>query len=223
MTLGRAAVIAPFTALPISAVRADEGMWTFDAFPAAKMRADYGWAPDEAWLNKVRGAAVRLTGGCSASFGSAEGLVLTNHHCVAGCAEQNSTAKNNILKTGFVADLRERELKCAGQQAEVVALIRDVTSEVNGAVGALVGEAAVKARNAAMARIESAGCPDKTTMRCQGVSLYGGGQYKLYSYHKYSDVRLVLVPQAQPAPFGGDPDNFNFPRYPLAASFLRAY
>src|SRR5206468_7689210 len=107
-----------------------------------------------------------------------DGLILTNHHCIAGCAEQNSTAKNNILKTGFVAVTRERELKCAGQQAEVVTSIGDVTADVKGAVGSATGEAAVKARNAAIARIESAGCPEKATMRCQVVTLYGGGQHK---------------------------------------------
>jgi len=217
-----AASTALFT-LPISAAHADEGMWTFDAFPAAKMRAAYGWSPDQAWLDKVRSAAVRLTGGCSASFVSSDGLILTNHHCVAGCAEQNSTAKNNILKNSFTAAIRERELKCAGQQAEVVTSIRDVTAEVKGAVGTATGEAAVKARNAAIAKIESAGCTDKVKTRCQVVTLYGGGQFKLYTYHKYSDVRLVWVPEAQAAQFGGDPDNFNFPRYALDASFLRAY
>jgi hypothetical protein len=223
MKFRHVAAVAALVSLPLSAAHADEGMWTFDAFPAAKMRADYGWAPDQAWLDKVRAAALRLTGGCSASFVSPEGLILTNHHCVAGCAEQNSTAKNNILKSGFVAATRERELKCAGQQAEVVTSIRDVTPQVKNAVGPATGEAAVKARNAAIAALESAGCPDKTTTRCQVVTLYGGGQYKLYTYHKYSDVRLVWVPEAQAPQFGGDPDNFNFPRYALDASFLRAY
>jgi hypothetical protein len=223
MLLRRLAASTALIALPISAAHADEGMWTFDAFPAAKMRAAYGWAPDQAWLDKVRSAAVRLTGGCSASFVSSDGLILTNHHCVAGCAEQNSTAKNNILKNSFTAATRARELKCAGQQAEVVTSIRDVTAEVKGAVGAATGEAAVKARNAAIAKIESAGCTDKVKTRCQVVTLYGGGQFKLYTYHKYSDVRLVWVPEAQAAQFGGDPDNFNFPRYALDASFLRAY
>ena len=210
-------------AVPLSVAHADEGMWTFDAFPAAKMQAAYGWAPDQAWLDKVRSAAVRLTGGCSASFVSSDGLILTNHHCVAGCAEQNSTARNNILKNSFTAATRERELKCAGQQAEVVTSIRDVTSNVKAAVGAATGEAAVTARNAAIAKIESASCTDKAKTRCQVVTLYGGGQFKLYTYHKYSDVRLVWVPEAQAAQFGGDPDNFNFPRYALDASFLRAY
>ena len=209
--------------LPLSAARADEGMWTFDAFPAAKMRAAYGWAPDQAWLDKVRSAAVRLTGGCSASFVSSEGLILTNHHCVSSCIEDNSTAQNNILKNGFTAAGRERELKCAGQQAEVVTAIRDVTNDVKSAIGGATGEAAVKARTGAVAALEKAGCPDTQSTRCQVVSLYGGGQYRLYTYRKYSDVRLVWAPEAQAAQFGGDPDNFNFPRYSMDASFLRAY
>jgi hypothetical protein len=186
------------------------------------MRAAYGWAPDQAWLDRVRGAAVRISG-CSASFVSPTGLILTNHHCVAGCAEQHSTADNNILETGFTAGTRERELKCAGHQAEVVSSISDVTARVNAAIGRLNGAAAVKARDAAIATIESAGCTDTATTRCQVVELYGGGQYKLYTYRKYSDVRLVWVPEAQAPQFGGDPDNFNFPRYSLDASFLRAY
>src|SRR5947209_2299904 len=223
MSVRRTVAVAALTALPISGAHADEGMWTFDAFPTAKVQAAYGWAPDQAWLDKVRAASVRLTGGCSASFVSADGLILTNHHCIAGCAEQNSTATNNILKNGFVAATRERELKCAGQQAEVVTSIRDVSAEVKGAVGSATGEPAVKARNAATAKIESAGCPDKSKTRCQVVTLYGGGQYKLYTYHKYSDVRLVWAPEAQAPQFGGDPDNFNFPRYSLDGSFLRAY
>lgn len=209
--------------LPVSIAKADEGMWTFDAFPAAKMRASYGWAPDQAWLDKVRTAAVRLTGGCSASFVSDAALILTNHHCVATCVEQNSTADNNILKTGFTAGTREQEKKCAGQQAEVVTSIRDVTPQVKAAIGSATGEAAVKARSGIVAQLEKEGCPDTAKTRCQVVSLYGGGQYKLYNYRKYSDVRLVWAPEAQAAQFGGDPDNFNFPRYSMDASFLRAY
>ena len=219
----RALVFLATVSFPLSIAKADEGMWTFDAFPAAKMRAEYGWAPDQAWLDKVRNAAVRLTGGCSASFVSDAGLILTNHHCVATCVEQNSTAENNILKAGFTARTREEEKMCAGQQAEVVTSIRDVTSQVKAAIGNSAGEAAVKARTAVVAQIEKDGCPDTAKTRCQVVSLYGGGQYKLYNYRKYSDVRLVWAPEAQAAQFGGDPDNFNFPRYSLDASFLRAY
>ncbi len=219
----RAALFGVITVLPLSAASADEGMWTFDAFPDAKMRAEYGWAPDQAWLDRVRAGSVRLTGGCSASFVSPNGLILTNHHCVASCIEDNSTAENNILAVGFTAASRDRELKCAGQQAEVVTSIRDATSEVKSAIGNAAGEAAVRARTAIVAELEKAGCPDPERTRCQIVSLYGGGQYRLYIYRKYSDVRLAWAPEAQAAQFGGDPDNFNFPRYSLDAAFLRAY
>ena len=223
MSVLRTAAAVAILSIPFSAAQADEGMWTFDAFPAAKMRADYGFAPDQAWLDKVRSAAVRLTGGCSASFVSPEGLILTNHHCVAGCLQDLSNARSDYLKNGYTAAARAEEKLCPGQQAEVVTAIRDVTGDVKGAIGNATGLAAVKAKTAAIARIESAGCPDIKTTRCQVVTLYGGGQYKLYTYHKYSDVRIVWAPEAKAPQFGGDPDNFNFPRYALDAAFLRAY
>ncbi len=202
---------------------AEEGMWTFDAFPTGQMREDYGWAPDQAWLDRVQAAAVRLTGGCSASFVSPEGLVLTNHHCVATCIFENSTAENDLLLNGFTAATREEERACPGQQAEVVTGIADVTDNVKGAIGTATGQELVRARDSRIAQIEAAGCPDTATTRCQVVSLYGGGQYKLYTYRKYSDVRLAWAPEARASTFGGDPDNFNFPRYSLDAAFLRAY
>lgn len=208
------------TAAPL---QAEEGMWTFDGFPTAKVRAEYGWAPDKAWLDRVQAAAVRLTGGCSASFVSGQGLILTNQHCVASCAFDNSTGENDLLKNGFIADRRERELKCPGQQAEIVTKIEDVTSAVKAAFAGLQGEALTKARDARIAELEKAGCTDTATTRCQVVTLFGGGQYKLYTYRKYSDVRLVWTPEARASTFGGDPDNFNFPRYAMDASFLRAY
>ena len=214
---------AALFALTSVSASADEGMWTLDGFPAAKMRADYGWAPDQAWLDKVRNGAVRLTGGCSASFVSAQGLILTNHHCVASCLFDNSTDANDYLDKGYVAARRDLELKCPGQQAEVVTAITDVTTRVKGAMGALTGEALTKARDAEVATIEKAECTDTATTRCQVVTLFGGGQYKLYKYRKYSDVRLAWAPEDRAATFGGDPDNFNFPRYSMDASFLRAY
>jgi hypothetical protein len=223
MRFSKVMAFAAAAALPLSAAHADEGMWTFDAFPAAKMRADYGWAPDQAWLDHVRAAAVRLTGGCSASFVSNEGLILTNHHCAIDCLQNLSTAKSDLVAHGFTAGTRAREQLCPGQQAEVVTAIADVTPQVKAAIGAATGQVAVKAQDAKIAEIEAAGCPDTKVMRCQVVKLYGGGQYKLYTYHKYSDVRLVWAPEFQAAFFGGDPDNFNFPRYALDVSFLRAY
>ena len=209
--------------LPVSIAKADEGMWTFDAFPAAKLKDEYGWAPDQAWLDRVRLASPRLTGGCSSSFVSSEGLILTNQHCVADCLADLSTPGNDLLAKGYVAASRADEKKCPGQQAEVVTAIKDATPEVKRAIGTATGEAAVKARTAAIATIEKGACPDTVTTRCQVVSLYGGGEYKLYTYRKYSDVRIVWAPEDAASKFGGDPDNYNFPRYALDGSFLRAY
>ncbi len=208
--------------LGATAASADEGMWTFDNFPAETMRSAHGWAPDQAWLDRVRQASVRLNG-CSASFVSASGLILTNHHCIDACLQQLSTADSDLVAKGYVADRREAERVCPGQSAEVVQKIEDVTARVTGAIGATAGEALVRARDTAIAVIEAAGCSDPAKYRCQVVTLYGGGQYKLYTYRRYSDVRMVWAPEAQAAQFGGDPDNFNFPRYSLDASFLRAY
>ena len=219
--LGFASLVA--LAAAATPLRADEGMWTLDNFPTAKVKAAYGWAPDQAWLDRVQAASVRLTGGCSASFVSGQGLILTNHHCVASCLFNNSTGESDLLNKGFIADRREDEKKCPGQQAEVVTKITDVTADVKGAFAGMAGEALTKARDAKIAEIEKAGCTDTATTRCQVVTLFGGGQYKLYTYRKYSDVRLAWSPEDRAATFGGDPDNFNFPRYSLDASFLRAY
>ena len=221
--LARSCAIIALAAMAAAPAAAEEGMWTFDAFPTKAMRDSYGWAPDQAWLDHVRKSAVRLTGGCSASFVSGAGLILTNHHCVASCLFDNSSAEADLLDKGFIAARREDEKSCPGQQAEIVTAIADVTGTVQGAYKGMTGEALTRARDAAIAKIEADGCPDRKTMRCQVVTLFGGGQYKLYTYRKYSDVRLVWAPEDRAATFGGDPDNFNFPRYSLDASFLRAY
>jgi V8-like Glu-specific endopeptidase len=202
---------------------ADEGMWTFDNFPAKRVQEKFGWAPDKAWLDHVQAAAVRLTGGCSASFVSPEGLVLTNHHCVSTCIQNLSTAKQDYIENGFIAQSRDQERTCPGQQAEVVTSISDVTERVQNAIGKATGAELAKTRDAEIAAIENESCTDKEKERCQVVTLYGGGQYKLYRYRKYSDVRLVWAPEQQAAFFGGDPDNFNFPRFNLDAAFLRVY
>jgi hypothetical protein len=142
---------------------------------------------------------------------------------VVGCLQNLSTAKSDLVAHGFIAGTRQRERLCPGQQAEVVTSITDVTPQVKAAIGSATGDAAIKAQDAKVAEIETAGCPDTKLNRCQVVKLYGGGEYKLYTYRKYSDVRIVWAPEFQAAFFGGDPDNFNFPRYALDASFLRAY
>lgn len=155
---------------------AEEGMWTFDNFPEERVREAYGWAPDQAWLDRVQQAAVRLTGGCSASFVSPDGLILTNHHCIASCLFDNSTAERDLLNSGFIAARREEEKACPGQQAEIVTSIVDVSGQVQSAYAGLSGEALTRARDAAIAGIEAENCPDRETTRCQVVALFGGGQ-----------------------------------------------
>ena len=224
MRLTLALTFAALAALnAASPAAAEEGMWTFDGVPTDAIRKTYGWAPDQQWLDRTQSAAVRLTGGCSASFVSSEGLILTNHHCVIGCLQNLSTADSDLVAGGFNPADRARERQCPGQQAEVVTSITDATTDVQGAIASLTGAALVKARDARIAELESAGCTDRAKTRCQVVTLFGGGQYKLYKYRKYSDVRIAWAPEFQAAFFGGDPDNFNFPRYAMDAAFLRAY
>ncbi|HEU4616767.1 MAG TPA: S46 family peptidase [Gammaproteobacteria bacterium] len=206
------------------AALADEGMWTFDNFPSAAVKEKYGVTIDQSWLDRVRNAAVRLSSGCSASLVSGEGLVLTNHHCVRDCAQALSTGSTDYVKNGFAANGRDGERICPGMQAEILTAITDVTQRVSAAAAGKTGSDYVKARDAAIAAIEREGCDGREAKyRCQVITLYHGGQYKLYTYRKYSDVRLVFAPELQTAFFGGDPDNFNFPRYDLDFSFVRLY
>jgi len=211
------AVLVPSSAL------AGEGMWTFDNFPIAKVNAEYGTHIDQAWLDHVRGASARLSTGCSSSVVTSTGVLLTNNHCVAGCTQDLSTKVNDYYTHGYIAHGRQEERKCAGMQAEILAAISDVTPQMQAAGRGLTGEALVKARTAASSTIEKQGCGDDPKFRCQVVDLYHGGQFKLYKYRKYSDVRLVFSPGVQTAFFGGDPDNFNFPRYDLDSAFVRLY
>lgn len=203
--------------------QADEGMWTYDNFPSAKVKETYGVTIDKAWLDRVQRASVRLTTGCSASLVSPQGLVLTNSHCVIECVQNLSTDKNDYVKDGFLTATRAEERKCPGMQAEILTTITDVTDQIRAATSGKTGQDFVRARDAAMAAAEQAGCGDDATLRCQVVSLYRGGQFKLYKYRKYADVRLVFAPEYASAFFGGDPDNFNFPRYNLDMGFLRLY
>ena len=207
---------------PAGPAKAEEGMWTFDNFPIATVNQTYGTNIDQAWLDRVREAAVRLQG-CSASLVSGEGLILTNHHCVVGCVQDLSDAQNDYVKNGWMPATREDEKQCPGQTAEILTEITDVTERVQGAGQGLEGAAFVQARNAEAEKIQKEGCGDDPKWTCQVISLYRGGQYKLYKFRKYDDVRLVFAPEFQAAFFGGDPDNFNFPRYALDSGFLRIY
>ena len=216
------ASIAVLSAAASSPARADEGMWTFDNFPIQTVNAKYGTSIDQAWLDRVRNAAVRLQG-CSASLVSGEGLVLTNHHCVIGCVQDLSDAQNDYVKNGWMPATREEEKQCPGQTAEILTDITDVTDRVLAAGAGTEGAAFVQARGNEITKIQDEVCGDDRKLTCQVISFYRGGQYKLYKFRKYEDVRLAFAPEFQAAFFGGDPDNFNFPRYALDAGFLRLY
>jgi hypothetical protein len=223
-TMRRKLLLAALLMSAAAPALADEGMWTFDNFPAALVKQKYGVTIDQKWLDHVRSSAVRLAGGCSASVVSPNGLVLTNHHCVAGCAQNLSSPEHDYVKNGFFTARSEEEKQCPGVQAEILEMIGDVTPMVDAATAGKAGDAFARARDAAVADIEKKSCAAReATHRCQVIGLYDGGQYKLYSYRKYSDVRLVFAVEFDTAFFGGDPDNFNFPRYDLDFSFLRLY
>jgi hypothetical protein len=202
---------------------ADEGMWTFDNLPHEQLKARYNFTADKAWIDHAQRAAVSL-GGCSASFISKSGLVMTNHHCVAGCLQQISSPSKDYLIDGFLARKPEQELQCPATEASQLEQITDVTASMQAATKGLEGEAYEMAQNALTAKLTSDCQGDnKATVRCSVVTLYQGGLHHLYRYRRYSDVRLVWAPEDAAPNFGGDPDNFNFPRFGLDAAMLRAY
>ena len=205
-----------------STAQAEEGMWTFDNFPIARANATLGTNIDQAWLDRVRLSSVRF-GGCSAGIVSDAGLVMTNNHCVATCVANLSTQAVNYAETGFTPRSREEELKCPGGTAEILTDIADVTERMRAAGAGLEGLAFTRARDAEAGRIESEACGGDTGKRCQVVTLYRGGQFKLYTYKRYSDVRLAWAPEDRAATFGGDLDNFSFPRFAIDAAFIRLY
>lgn len=207
--LAAALLIAP-------AALADEGMWTLDNFPSEAVEARYGFSPNRNWLNRVQKASVRLENGCSGSVVSRDGLVLTNHHCIVDCAQALSTARSDLVVEGFVANTRSEERICPGLETSILQSIEDVTQRVRGA-----GEG--EARQAEIGRIEHEACGDDRDRHCEVVTLYRGGQYKLYEYDRYDDVRLAFAPEQQAAFFGGDPDNFNYPRYAVDMALIRLY
>lgn len=213
---------AALSAAAASSASAEEGMWTFDNFPIARANATLGTGIDQAWLDRVRLASVKF-GGCSAGLVSGEGLVLTNQHCVAACVANLSTPEVNYSETGFNPRTREEELKCPGGSAEILTAITDVTARMHAAGAGLEGQAFTQARDAEAGRIESEACDGQTGMRCQVVGLYRGGQFKLYEFRRYDDVRLAWAPEDRASTFGGDLDNFSFPRFAIDGAFVRLY
>jgi hypothetical protein len=201
----------------------DEGMWTFDNLPLNVLEATYGFKPTRQWLDHVRLSAVRFNDGGSGSFVSPNGLVLTNHHVAAGQLQKISTDKKNYLANGFYATTRAQEIKSPDLELNVLSSMDNVTERVRAAAKpGFTDEQALEARKAEMSRIEKESL-DKTGLRSDVVTLYAGGEYWLYRYKKYTDVRIVFAPEAQMAFFGGDPDNFTYPRYDLDMALFRVY
>jgi hypothetical protein len=217
-------VLACLAAVPAFA---DEGMWTFDNFPSSAVKQRFGADIAPAWLDHVRLSTIRLTN-CTASFVSPEGLILTNHHCAESCLAELSSKDKSLVQLGFAAADRSAELRCPAQLADVLIDTENVTDTIAKVIAGLSDTAANEARKRTLTTLEQA-CEQASAkskfgkLRCQVVTLYQGGQYFLYKYKRYDDVRLVFAPEADIASFGGDPDNFQFPRWSLDFSMLRAY
>ncbi len=201
----------------------DEGMWLYNDPPRQLLKEKYGFEPTDAWLEHLQKSSVRFNSGGSGSFVSADGLIISNHHVGADALQKFSDEKHNYLRDGFYAKTRAEEKRCLDLELNVLMSIEDVTSRVNAAVKPEVSpEEAFAARRAVMAEIEKESL-DKTGLRSDVVTLYQGGRYHLYRFKKYTDVRLVFAPEQQIAFFGGDPDNFEYPRYDLDICLFRAY
>jgi hypothetical protein len=216
-------LMAAILLLAAPIVYGDEGMWLFNNPPRDHLKNKYDFDATPDWLEHVQKSSVRFNSGGSGSFVSPDGLVMTNHHVGADCLQKISDEKHNYLRDGFHARTRAHEHKCTDLELNVLMSIEDVTERVKAAVKpGLSSEQAFAARRAVMAEIEKESL-DKTGLRSDIITLYQGGLYHLYRFKKYTDVRLVLAPEQQTAFFGGDPDNFEYPRFDLDACFFRVY
>ncbi len=219
----RAIYAALLLAAALLPAHADEGMWTFDNVPLDKIEKAYGFRPDQRWLDHVRLSSVRLAGGCSGAFVSPNGLVQTNHHCARSCIQQLSTPTQDFSAAGFYARELKDEVKCPEIEVDQLTDIRDVTGRIKQATDGKDGPAFADAAKAQKAAIAHECSGDDENLRCNVVELYNGGVSHLYKYRRYQDVRLVFAAEDAIADFGGDPDNFEFPRYALDLAFLRVY
>ena len=224
MDLVRQASAALLSALLLGpTLYADEGMWTFDNPPLKQLKEKYNFTPTQPWLDHLRLSCVRLNDGGSGSFVSAHGLLLTNHHVALGQLQKNSSAQHDYVRDGFYAATTDQEMKSPDLEVNVLVAMDNVTERVNAAVqGAKNTEEEFAKRKAAIADIERENT-EKTGLRSDVVTLYAGGEYWLYGYKKYTDVRLVFAVEQQTAFYGGDPDNFTYPRYDLDMAIFRVY
>src|SRR4051812_24191829 len=223
LQLAVALVLGISMSLTPSDAPADEGMWLFTNPPKKQLKERYGFEPTEAWLKNLQRSAVRFNSGGSGAFVSPEGLVITNHHVGADALQKLSTPDRDLVAKGFHAKTRDEEIKCVDLELNVLVSTEDVTSRVNAAVRPNTSQAdAQKARRAVMNTIEKES-QDATKLRSDVIVLYNGGQYHLYRYKKYTDVRLVFAPEQDIAFFGGDPDNFEYPRFDLDICFFHVY
>lgn len=208
-----------------AAVTADEGMWALHNLPTQAIAETYGAVIDETLSERLQRATTRIEGGCTGSFVSPDGLILTNHHCIRRCLTENSSEASDLHKNGFVASSREDEKRCASEQVSVLLETEEITDKVQTAIDGLDQEEANEVRKATLTALEAACLDDAPAAinQCESVSLYNGGQYFLYKYRRYDDIRLAFAPESAIAAFGGDPDNFNFPRWCLDMALLRAY
>src|SRR5271169_1065405 len=220
---GALCVLCWLCVLLTPSLQADEGMWLFNNPPLKVLQDKYNFQLSAAWLEHVQKSSVRFDNGGSGSFVSPDGLVMTNHHVGADCLGKISTKNKNYLETGFEAKSNADEPKCEDLELNVLMSIEDVTGRVAGAISpGMDAASAEKARRAEINNIEKES-HDKTGLRSDVVTLYNGGLYHLYRYKQYTDVRLVFAPQKSVAFFGGDPDNFEYPRYDLDICFFRVY
>ena len=202
---------------------ADEGMWLYNNFPKDRVEKQYGFLPTQEWLDHLRLSSVRFNSGGSGSFVSADGLAITNHHVGADCIVKLGTSGADYMKTSFSARTRADEAKCPDLELNVLVGIEDVTAKMKAAAPATMSAAAAgHGQRSAMSALEK-DCAISTGLRCDVVMLYSGEVYNLYKYKKYTDVRLVFAPEYDAAFFGGDPDNFTYPRYDLDITFFRVY